>query len=88
VHDIEDLVKVGQLVKGLALYCYFGLLLISFEVYAKLCNVQVFCCLHFQGALIMLLVLCQMMHNWYFALIAISLIQSSGQQWTWISKEP
>ncbi|KAL2972542.1 hypothetical protein AAZX31_14G000200 [Glycine max] len=56
VHDIEDLVKVGQLVK-------------------------VLCCLHFQVAVIMVLVLCQMMLNWYFVHITTSIIQSFGHQW-------
>ena len=68
VHDIEDLVKVGQLVKGLAFCCYSLFLFFCLKVCAKLCKVQVLCYLHFQVAVIMVLVLCQMMLNWYVLL--------------------
>ena len=46
----EDLVKVGQLVKGLAFCCYSLFLFFCLKVCAKLCKVQVLCYLHFQVA--------------------------------------
>lgn len=88
VPDIEDLVKIGQAVKGLASYhillifvfCLEDFIALSsiYPSYIESCHKDI---LYFQVAPIMQLALCQMMHNWYFVLIVILSILSFGEQW-------